>query len=103
MKKVYLVDCFTEYATSLDHVINISVFKWFEDYDEAVKYLHEKGIEVKEKFADKLKEEEENGNNMALDLTEFNIDDDIDYQNYDSMWGDMEHELLAYVTLCGGF
>ena len=103
MKKVYLVDCNSEQATSLDHTINMCVLKWFEDYEEAKQYLVEKAVEVRENFAEKLKQEDEQGNTMSLDLTEFEIDDDLDYENCDSMWGSQEHNLCRYEMLCGRY
>lgn len=100
MKKVYCVDCCSEFGSGIEMNINeLGHSGVFHSRKEAFEEMVECVKDVKETFADEIKEEKENGNTISVDLIVAYVDDDFD-EEYDTIWT-WEHYVVASRYICG--
>lgn len=105
MKKLYYVDCDSEYScqTYLIQDINeLGYYGWFEKRKDAYEAMISCKREAKKQFADRIAKEKRDGNTITIDLYVCEVDDNFDTE-IDSIWSVNNRQLIDSRYLCGRY
>jgi len=103
MKKVYFIDCDSEFATDMCGYVNEKFDCGFNTRKEAIAYLIRATKEAKDYFAIGLKEEKEQGNTITLDCYKVLVEDDFDWEENYSPIFEHDHFVIESRYLCGRY
>lgn len=102
-KKIYYVECDSEYATDLTEQVNkLGHCGFFNTLKEAKEEMRLAKVEAKKEFAKELALESENENTITIDIWEAKVDKNFDEET-DSIWENDTRQLIDSCFLIVNF
>lgn len=105
MKKIYYVECDSEFSCYTYLVEDINAIGYWGFYDtrkEGHNAMVNLKNEAKKLYADEIARERKNGNTITIDLWVAEVEDDFNVEE-DSIWSVDERQLLESRYLCGRY
>lgn len=105
MKKVYYLECDSEYACAdylKQDTDELGYWGWYDTRKSGHEALIECKNKAKKQFADRIAREKKNGNTITIDLWACEVEDNFDTEEY-SIWSVDERQLIESRYLCGRY
>ena len=105
MKKIYYVDCDSEYACKgylTQNINELGYWGFYPNKRQGIVAIKKATKLALKEYAKEIEKEKDKGNTITIDLWETMVRDDFDTEN-DSIWGIDNRNLIASKVLCGGY
>ena len=104
MKKLYYVECDSEYSCGyLNQDINdLGYWGWYPTRKQAHEAMVKCKNEAKEKYASEIAGENKAGNTITIDLWSCEVEDDFNIEE-ESIWSVEDRQLIESRYLCGRY